>query len=320
MSTLELKDIAALRLFQFDRVLNNDPATHTITILGTFSKADNASTTDAPSPAIVRIETLALTADTAQNILSKSLKDIKLLGSNDIYTWLLAWLTPSDERPDLKIYIIHPATEVHIRKYSAQKFFIMHETPAMYEQIVKPYIDSFPKARTQWVVDILEGRFETEQILHREDVAEYGYVMLPDMKWDRTTLSSLYLVAISTSPTIRSLRDLHKCHIPMLRSIRKEAARVVQEKWGLERGSLRMYVHYQPSYYHFHVHIVNVEFQGLLGMSVGQAHLLDDVISILELDPDDGPSMFARMTLTYTLGEQHGLFDKMRAAQSDFVY
>ena len=36
----------------------------------------------------------------------------------------------------------------------------------------------------------------------------------------------------------------------------------------------------------------------------------------MELDPDDGPSMFERMTLTYGLGDQHGLFESMKAAQS----
>lgn len=67
-------------------------------------------------------------------------------------------------------------------------------------------------------------------------------------------------------------------------------------------------------------------------MTVGQAHLLDDIISMvgcdrsrvcctvmnttqLELDPDTGPSIFERLTLTYGLGEQHGLFEPMKAAQ-----
>jgi m7GpppX diphosphatase len=68
------------------------------------------------------------------------------------------------------------------------------------------------------------------------------------MKWDLTTLSSLYLVAISLTDSVRSLRDLNKGHLPMLHSIRKEATRIVMEKWGLGKGALRFYVHYQPSY------------------------------------------------------------------------
>ena len=123
-------------------------------------------------------------------------------------------------------------------------------------------------------------------------------MILPDMKWDLKTVSSLYLVALVQDRSIRSLRDLRKRHVGLLSSIRSVAERVVQEKWGLGRGALRMYVHYQPSYCklhppdlrvaevvlvdHFHVHIVNANYQGaMLGMSVGQAHLLDDIISLV---------------------------------------
>lgn len=98
------------------------------------------------------------------------------------------------------------------------------------------------------MTDILEGRSEADKILHRDTHPDYGYVLLPDMKWDLSTLSSLYLVAIASSPAIRSLRDLKKAHIPMLKSIRREAHRVATEKWGLGQGTLRLFIHYQPSY------------------------------------------------------------------------
>lgn len=68
------------------------------------------------------------------------------------------------------------------------------------------------------------------------------------MKWDLKTVSSLYLVSIVQDRTIRSMRDLRKSHIALLKEIRREAARIVSEKWGLGNGSLRIYVHYQPSY------------------------------------------------------------------------
>lgn len=68
------------------------------------------------------------------------------------------------------------------------------------------------------------------------------------MKWDLITIPALYLVAIARSSSIRSLRDLRKVHLPMLRSIRVEANRLVKEKWGLGEGTLRFFIHYQPSY------------------------------------------------------------------------
>ncbi|CCM06810.1 uncharacterized protein FIBRA_09111 [Fibroporia radiculosa] len=343
-------DLASLQTFQFERLLNEDPIARSLTLLGTFPAADTAS--ELRSPAIVRLETSALPSKQPEALLSKLVNDTELIGRNDIYTWLHGWLEKSRDRPDVKLNIICPATEVHIRKASAGP--LAHDVDSR-RPVFRTKISDGPRdPRSIWayraalyrcvpeithavvsrvryhaffhdhaahrVVDILEGRSEADNVLHRDSSAEHGYVLLPDMKWDVKTLSSLYLVAISSSPAIRSLRDLRKDHVDMLRSIRREATRVVKERWGLGAGSLRMYVHYQPSYYHFHVHIVNVEFQGLLGMSVGQAHLLDDVISMLELDSGEGPSVFQRMTLTYALGEQHGLFGQMSAAQEEVEY
>ncbi|KAF8957286.1 HIT-like domain-containing protein [Flammula alnicola] len=224
------------------------------------------------------------------------------------YTWLFGWLGEDRER-DVKINVICPATEVHIRKYTKQEQIIVRETPALYEQYVKPYISGFPADRTKWMENILTGLSEQSKVLYSSS----KFLILPDMKWDVKTLSSLYLIALVQDRSIRSLRDLRRRHLGLLTSIRREASRVVQDKWGLGSGSLRMYIHYQPSYYHFHVHIVNANFQGnMLGMSVGQAHLLDDIISLLQLDPEEGPGVFERMTLTYGLGDQHGLFEAMR--------
>ena len=121
------------------------------------------------------------------------------------------------------------------------------------------------------------------------------------MKWDLTSLASLYLVALMLLPDIKCLRDLTCSHLPLLRSIRRKAIDVVKTRWGLEATELRLFVHYQPSYCrshlyapitvarlhrlttvdHFHVHIVNANHTGLLGMTVGQAHMLDDIISLV---------------------------------------
>jgi hypothetical protein len=78
---------------------------------------------------------------------------------------------------------------------------------------------------------------------------------------------------------------------------------------------------------HFHVHIVNANFTGLPGQSVGQAHMLDDIIAwvrsdsmhsaipltVLQLEFD--PEIFTKITLSYSLGERHGLREPMVAAQ-----
>ena len=60
---------------------------------------------------------------------------------------------------------------------------------------------------------------------------------------------------------------------------------VTVNKYGIKPDQLRVFLHYQPSYYHFHLHIVNVQHPGLGdGIAIGKAILLDDVIDNLKLD------------------------------------
>jgi m7GpppX diphosphatase len=155
-------------------------------------------------------------------------------------------------------------------QYSKQQIHIVRETPALYQRIIKPYIDAFPPSRTQWFVslasslyqhspvqvsfyridEIVSGRSEAEKILFRSPPSAdpFGFLILPDMKWDLTTVASLYLVALMLRSDIKSLRDLNRSHIALLRSIRCEAINIVKSRWGLLATELRLFVHYQPSY------------------------------------------------------------------------
>lgn len=155
-----------------------------------------------------------------------------------------------------------------MKKYTAQPRKVLHETPETYKSVVEPYIESFPPERLEWVRAILEGRKEAERVVYRSPElplvgadgatstdAENGtkglentFVLVPDLKWDGTTTRQLYLTAISGDGRIRSLRDLRAEHLPLLKAIRKQAYVSAKEKYGVEKGDLRMFIHYQPSY------------------------------------------------------------------------
>jgi m7GpppX diphosphatase len=166
--------------------------------------------------------------------------------------------------------------------------------------VVKPFIAAFPPSRTKWVDDIIAGKKEGDKVLHRDDSGTFGYMIIPDMKWSLETVSDLYLLALCTSNEIKSLRDLRKIHVPVLKNIKEEATKIVKARWNNDGKiiSLRMYIHYQPSYCtslrlqqglitdsefpdQFHIHIVNASHPMGFGMAVGQAHLLDDIISLV---------------------------------------
>ncbi|KZV89808.1 scavenger mRNA decapping enzyme [Exidia glandulosa HHB12029] len=307
------RELEFLGNFQLTDVINEDPVAHSITLLGTLPTGTDSDKRDR---AIITLQKTAFDAAELEH-LDSLLASVKLLESNDIYSWLMGSLKDRDNS-DLKINVIFPATDVHVRKYTRQSLILVRETPELYERIVRPYIDAFPPSRIEWVQNILDHKKEVEKILHEDDShlrGGFGYLIIPDMKWDLTTVSALYLVALVHLPpgrSLRSLRELTQEHLPLLRSIRRHAARIANQRWNVPDGGLRLFVHYQPSYYHFHVHIVNANYTGLAGQSVGQAHLLDDVISLLELDGD----IFQKLTLSYNLGSQHALYTPMQAAQA----
>lgn len=196
-----------------------------------------------------------------------------------MYTWLLGWMPEADvsrseeaapdstETPSsrgaldahVKLTLIRPASEAHILKYSQQSRVMVRETPSLYRDVIQPYIYGQPAERTQWVYNILDKKKEADTILFEDPDPRTGFIVLPDLKWDRTTLSSLYLVAIVHDRSLRSMRDLTRQHIPLLRNIGRQAGQIARARFGLAcdgqedgetplLGKLRCFLHYQPTY------------------------------------------------------------------------
>lgn len=150
-----------------------------------------------------------------------------------------------DSNPSAKVNLIYPATDTHIKKYEESKPRYIVETPALYEKYVAPYIATMRGDRIKWVHQILHEGAEAERVLARVDNDKTGgnFVMLPDLKWDRKTMETLYLIAIVLTSDIASIRDLTPKHIPMLESIRDTIYATVAAKYNLPASQLKIYIH-----------------------------------------------------------------------------
>ena len=257
-----------------------------------------------------------------------SLTQIENLGANDIYFWYLAsirHITSSTNHeaspaPDVKLNLIYPCTPKHIKKYSPQKLHVVTETPEIYDQYVRPYVEKQrQEGRLNWVFNILEGRTEVEDVILRQpsDTATFadnseGYLLLPDLNWDRKTMTSLHLLALVARRDIWSLRDLKKSHVSWLKAMRAKILYAVVQQYmsrGVEEDELKLYVHYQPTYYHFHIHVVHVQLEAGATQAIGKAFSLENLIS--QLDSMNRGSVEIGMKdvdITYTLGEESDLW------------
>lgn len=79
---------------------------------------------------------------------------------------------------------------------------------------------------------------------------------MQDIKWDGKTIENLYVLAIVHRHGIKSVRDLTADDLPMLKNVKQKSLEAIRSKYGLEADQVKCYFHYQPSFYHLHVHFI----------------------------------------------------------------
>ncbi|CBX93848.1 hypothetical protein IAQ61_003728 [Plenodomus lingam] len=272
--------------FTLTRLLNSDQAGRRISLLGTIDSL----------PALLLCERAAFdTSPTHLAHFPTSLRNIQNLGANDIYAWFLANSNPDafDQAqqappPDYKLNLIYPCTEKHINKYSAQRLRVVSETPEIYNAYIRPYMSAQrQKGTLNWVYNILEGRTEQDDVIYRAPASasarNEGFLLLPDLNWDRKTMGSMHLLGLVERRDIWSVRDLKQSMVGWVRRMREEMLQATVELYPeIEKDEIKCYVHYQPTYYHFHIHIVHVSLEAGSTQATGKALGLENIISQLE--------------------------------------
>lgn len=259
------------------------------------------------------------TSDEYLGSIAGNLRTLKNLGANDIYFWYLGSNGHSDTRDefaDLKINLIYPCTEQHVKKYSRQGVRFVNETPQIYREHIRPFMQAKrDQGRLNWVFNIIEGRKEVEDVIYRTPLGEAGdegFLLLPDLNWDRKTLEALHLLGIVERRDIWSLRDLKVKHIPWLEHMKTKFIEATAKVYpDIESDQLKLYVHYQPTYYHFHIHIVHVTLEAGATQATGKAIGLESIIEHLRSMGDDKEKGMDTVSLNYTLGEASELWTEI---------
>ena len=206
------------------------------------------------------------------------------------------------------VELISPATERQI--YRAMPSFgstLIHETPEMYETIVQPFIKSIVDGNSLgWINNVIEVKKEKERLLVNSPL----FIVNIDTKWrshppplttpreewhGHKSVEDLYCLGIVKEKGIASLRDLTGKHITLLKQLQKEGFEAIEKIYGVKSDQIRCFVHYQPQFYHFHVHFTRLENE--VGSTVERGHLVGDIIQNLEMDP----LYYKKRTITYKL-------------------
>jgi len=343
---------ALIPLFKLEKVLNQgwDPSLPTSTMSSTNLRTDQAGRritllgTINSENALLTLERAAFPPSSETiTVLHSTIANVKNLGANDIYAWYLANIQPSVSTPDLKINLVYPCTAAHIKKYSPQTTRVVTETPSIYRDYVRPYMQrKREEGRLNWVYNIVEGRTEQEDVILRQPTElghdREGFLLLPDMNWDRKTMGSLRILGLVERRDLWSLRDLRRGDVGWLRRMIEKIEESVEKIYGVDRDTLKLYVHCeclfvtsdpsqksrilmlavlrtprlspttdQPTYYHFHIHIITTSHDPSATQATLKAFSLPNLIAQLETLAPECDSL-ADTSVTYTIGEASELW------------
>ncbi|XP_068023381.1 m7GpppX diphosphatase [Melanerpes formicivorus] len=255
--------------------------------------------------AVIILEKTPFQEEKLLELLKKHTK-LELQMHNDIYSTY--HLYPPPELSELKATVVFPASQKHLQKYLRQEVFLVRETWQDYQDITLPFLRE-QSLSLQWVYNILEKKAEAERIIHENPDPCNGFVLLPDFKWNLSQLEDLYLIALVRRRDLRSLRDLTAEHLPLLRTILTEGQEAISRRFGVPGCRLRVFLHYQPSYQHLHVHFTALGLEAA-GSGVERAHLLPDVIDNLQLQP----CYYQQRALSFPLRAGEPLLQRFREA------
>ena len=321
--------LQSLAGFKVNEILNDGKESGVVALLGTFAGCATQS--------VVKLSRPPIPLGDPDGLASAVTLSERAPYSGMEYGYYHGVVSP-EFAPALSVDVLYPgclAAETeearakllakHVSRNTAQAPVVHRETPGSYEAAHVPYMRSIPEGAIGWVYKILAKEKEVERLLYDDPDPKVGFLLNTDPKWTthpdpKTTprgewlghasVRDLYCLGLCHRRDIRSLRDLRAEHLPLLRAMAAKGRETMRQTYGLADESLRIFVHYPPQFYHFHVHFTNVSVD--VGVSTERAHLLDDIIENLERDSEH----YAKCSITCRMGERDELWRRYREAKA----
>lgn len=169
------------------------------------------------------------------------------------------------------------------RVYTIKKgCHVVQETPKVYETITKKTI---PAKVDQWVDDLVQRKKEQEFVIKQTDGKE-GYIAILSSQSQHQKgpidlrKTDILMFFNQLTYDVRCLRDLKGQHIPIIQKAVDDFLAFLKEKFGFKPADMVVFLHYLPSTYALHVHIMHKS----VAILTHRSHLLEDVIANIEKD------------------------------------
>ncbi|OBA28601.1 HIT-like protein [Hanseniaspora valbyensis NRRL Y-1626] len=160
-----------------------------------------------------------------------------------------------------------------------------------------------------WVFNIFDGLKEQDRIRFQNT----DFLVSPDMKWtDETDLKSMYMLLLFKDTRLKTIRDLKSSDdLKLLKDVKNDIETKLLKQYGnLPLNKVKLFFHYQPSYYQLHLHIVHCDNElNYKSMLLGKdCHFLDTVIDNLEMNLD----YYQKCKMVYCLNDNSELYKRFQ--------
>lgn len=213
-------------------------------------------------------------------------ENTRLFHQNDIfYKYSLKDISFLSES---EVEFIYPIN--NIEKLVKRSTEIFEETSEIYNQKIKEYIDNSPKNHKKFIDNILYNNKEEIFLTYKPDNnLKESFLITKDYKFKDSIKTGFYYLGIVFDEEIRSVRDLKRDHLNLLKNLlkaKKDLEILANEelsKNGINRNvSLRAFIHYHPSFYHFHVHYIDT-ILNIDNCKINRAIDLNDIIQNISI-------------------------------------
>ena len=208
------------------------------------------------------------------------------------------------------VELISPASNFHIKSAMCiPKLRLVQETAQLFQQVTLPFIKT-AKETTDPATSHSYNLAVTNDYIMTIDTSWTSHPdtsKVPEDTWyQHPAVNELHCITIAKDTRIATLRDLRASHIAMLKAILSDGYKVLQDRYGVQKDQLLVYVCYQPKYHRFKVHFSALENSATT--NVEEYHLLTDIIQNLKFDGE----FYAKRTLCYRLNEADDLYQRFQ--------
>lgn len=185
-------------------------------------------------------------------------------------------------------------------------YLIIKEKPEIYKKHILPYIQNIYNFNTKWIFNILNGKSEQDMVLLKDD----SHLIVKDIHWDNSTDNndSFYILSIPFE-VLKTIRDLRKKHIPLLKNMKKKCLEVANN-YNLTESHLYFFFHYHPSFYQLHLHCVRINHPKLTSKYF-RCNMLDTIISNLQ----HSSYYYKNKTLSFEIPKNHPIVKIIQATE-----